>query len=98
MGLIKKVGETLAGVGERVDKAGESMLSGVGYRARSGVLRSRIDSLRTPKLSTTRIRTPNVEASQPREVRKVSPSRSPTAKATAPADGIDLGSISFKGG
>ena len=101
MGLIKKVGETLAGVGERVDRAGESVLSGVGYRARSGVLRSRIDSLRVPELSSTRIRTPQAGADAPkqREVRQVSPTRAPaTAKAAAPETSLDLNSITFKGG
>ena len=54
MGIIKRVGEMVTGMGERVDRAGASMMSGVGYRSRTHALRARIDSLPIPRIGGRR--------------------------------------------
>jgi hypothetical protein len=54
MGIIKRVGEMVTGMGERVDRAGASMMSGVGYRSRTHALRTRIDSLPIPRIGGRR--------------------------------------------
>ncbi|MDP6416127.1 MAG: hypothetical protein QGG54_14040 [Gammaproteobacteria bacterium] len=51
MGIIRRVGEAITGVGERTERAGQSMLSSLGYRSRSHALRSRIESLKVPQLA-----------------------------------------------
>ena len=50
MGIIKRVGEAITGIGERTERAGQGMLSSIGYRSRSHALRSRIESLKVPEL------------------------------------------------
>ena len=54
MGIITRVGEMVTGMGERVDRAGASMMSGVGYRSRTHALRTRIDSLPIPRIGGRR--------------------------------------------
>ena len=54
MGIIKKVGEAIANVGERFDRATSTIGTGMGYRSRSHALRSRIDSLSIPKVLSSR--------------------------------------------
>jgi len=69
MGIIKKVGEIISDVGERIDRAGASVMSGVGYRSRTHALRSRIDSLPVPRVGGAKARA-QARAKVPRKARE----------------------------
>lgn len=69
MGIIKKVGEIISDVGERIDRAGASVMSGVGYRSRTHALRARIDSLPVPRVGGAKARA-KARAAAPRKARE----------------------------
>ncbi len=98
MGIIKKVGEVISDVGERLDRAGASVMSGAGYRSRTHALRSRIDSLPVPRVSGKKKARAKTSAYKRRQTREVSSRHSETEPTTneKPSINPNIGEITFR--